>query len=135
VTHGAAPVAEGTRDDGARAWPVPVTFRPQALLLTVLGRHVLDHGSLMVGAGTFIAVLGLLGVSEQAARSTLTRMVRRGLLDRQQHGRRAYFTLSDRTTALLVEGGERIFAPAPVRQRWDGEPPDWPALEAARRFH
>jgi phenylacetic acid degradation operon negative regulatory protein len=106
------------REHGVRVRPV--SFRPQALLLTVLGRHVLDRRGLAVGAGTFIAVLETLGVSEQAARSTLTRMVRRGLLARQQHGRRAYFTLTDRSGALLAEGGERIFAPAPVRERWDG---------------
>ena len=99
----------------------PVSFRPQALLLTVLGRHLLDREGLAVAAGTFIAVLERLGVSEQAARSTLSRMVRRGLLDRQQHGRRAYFTLTRDSRALLLEGRERIFAPAPVRQRWDGE--------------
>jgi phenylacetic acid degradation operon negative regulatory protein len=118
VIPGSAPAGTALPEVGARERPV--TFRPQALLLTVLGRHVLDRHGLAVGAGTFIAVLGLLGVSEQAARSTLTRMVCRGLLARQQHGRRAYFTLTERSTALLVEGGERIFAPAPVRQRWDG---------------
>ncbi len=111
--------AVGT-ESAARARPV--TFRPQALLLTVLGRHVLDRGEdLAVGAATLIAVLQRLGVSEQAARSTLTRMVRRGLLDRQQQGRRAYFTLTADSRTLLQEGRRRIFAPAPVRQRWDGE--------------
>ena len=118
MTPGSAPVAPRLRENGARVRPV--TLRPQALLLTVLGRHVLDRQGLAVGAGTFIAVLELLGVSEQAARSTLTRMVRRGLLARQQHGRRAYFTLTGRSAALLREGGERIFTPAPVRQGWDG---------------
>jgi phenylacetic acid degradation operon negative regulatory protein len=113
----AAPAAAPSGAGGAR----PVGFRPQALLLTVLGRHVLDHEGLAVAAGTYIAVLERLGVSEQAARSTLTRMVHRGLLDRQQHGRRAYFTLTHDSRGLLLEGRERIFAPVPVRQRWDGE--------------
>jgi phenylacetic acid degradation operon negative regulatory protein len=113
----AAAVAGPSSVAGAR----PVSFRPQALLLTVLGRHLLEREGLAVGAGTFIAVLERLGVSEQAARSTLTRMVRRGLLNRQQHGRRAYFSLTRGSRALLLEGRERIFAPAPVRQRWDGE--------------
>jgi phenylacetic acid degradation operon negative regulatory protein len=120
VTPGSATAAAAAGPSsvaGAR----PVSFRPQALLLTVLGRHLLEREGLAVGAGTFIAVLERLGVSEQAARSTLTRMVRRGLLDRQQHGRRAYFSLTRGSRALLLEGRERIFAPAPVRQRWDGE--------------
>ena len=123
MTTSAPPAATAIHEDGAQVRPV--SFRPQALLMTVLGRHVLDRQGLAVGAGTLIAVLELLGVSEQAARSTLTRMVRRGQLARQQHGRRAYFTITNRTKALLVEGGERIFAPAPVRQRWDG---DWTLL-------
>ena len=120
MTPGSA-TAAAAAGPGSAARARPVSFRPQALLLTVLGRHLLDREGLAVGAGTFIAVLERLGVSEQAARSTLTRMVRRGLLDRQQHGRRAYFTLTRDSRALLLEGRERIFAPAPVRQRWDGE--------------
>ena len=112
----AAAAAGPSSAAGAR----PVTFRPQALLVTVLGRHLQERQGLAVGAGTFIAVLEQLGVSEQAARSTLTRMVRRGLLNRQQHGRRAYFTLTRESRALLLEGRGRIFAKAPVRQRWDG---------------
>lgn len=120
MTPGSATAAAAAGPSSA-AGARPVTFRPQALLLTVLGRHLLDREGLAVGAGTFIGVLQRLGVSEQAARSTLTRMVRRGLLDRQQQGRRAYFTLTGGSRALLLEGRERIFAPAPVRQRWDGK--------------
>jgi DNA-binding MarR family transcriptional regulator len=119
VTAGSATAAAAAGPSSA-AGARPVSFRPQALLLTVLGRHLLDREGVAVGAGTFIAVLERLGVSEQAARSTLTRMVRRGLLDRRQHGRRAYFTLTGGSRALLLEGRERIFAPAPVRQHWDG---------------
>jgi hypothetical protein len=48
VTAGSAPVATAEREDGAQ--PSPVAFRPQALLLTVLGRHVLDRKGLAVAA-------------------------------------------------------------------------------------
>jgi phenylacetic acid degradation operon negative regulatory protein len=82
--------------------------RPQALVLTLLGRHVLER-DVAVSTGTFLDVLDRLGVSTDAGRSTLTRMVRRGFLDRCRSGRRTYFSLTDRTRRLLTEGRTRIF--------------------------
>lgn len=94
--------------------------RPQTLLLTLLGRHVL-HRDVAVFSGTFIAVLDRLDVSEDAARSTLTRMVRRGYLERHRRGRRTYFGLTSRTRRLLTEGEERIFHHTPPREPTTGE--------------
>lgn len=93
-------------------------MRPQALVLTLLGRHVLDR-DVAVSTGTFLDVLDRLDVSTDAARSTLTRMVRRGFLERHRVGRRTYFALTDRTRRLLTEGKARIFSegvvtPAPA---------------------
>lgn len=92
--------------------------RPQALILTLLGRHVLER-DVAVSTGTFLNVLDRLDVSTDAGRSTLTRMVRRGFLERQRMGRRTYFSLTSRTRRLLTEGRTRIFvdsiaAPEPV---------------------
>lgn len=105
----------------ADAKPVP---RPQALLLTMLGRHVL-HRDEAVAAGTFIAVLERLGVSEEAARSTLTRMVRRGHLQRRSISRRTYLSLTPATRAVLTEGQARIFGD---EQRRGGPRGTWTLL-------
>lgn len=92
-------------------------LRPQTLLFTLLGRHVLDRDG-AVASSTFIEVLERLGISVQAARSTLTRMVRRGHLVRHRVGRRAYFSISDSLRQILQEGRSRIFEP-PVREQPD----------------
>jgi phenylacetic acid degradation operon negative regulatory protein len=88
-------------------------LRPQALLFTLLGRHIapLDRP---VASSTFLDVLSRLGVSVQAGRSTLKRMVWRGHLERHRVGRRAYFSISDKLRKVLQEGRRRIFEP-PVR--------------------
>lgn len=67
-----------------------------------------------VASGTFIDALERLGISVQATRSTLTRMVSRGRLVRHRIGRKAYFSISDRLAEVLREGGARMFE-APVR--------------------
>ncbi len=97
-------------------------LRPQTLLFTFLGHHVLAAGCLdPVATSTLIEVLDRLGVSAQAARSTLTRMVSRGYLERHRAGRRAYFGMSPKLVKVLGEGEHRLFS-APVRDlpddRW-----------------
>lgn len=88
-------------------------LRPQSLVFSLLGRHVLERG-VAVASSTFIDVLGRLGISVQATRSTLTRMVNRGHLIRHREGRKAYFSISDRLRAVLRNGEARIFE-EPVR--------------------
>lgn len=90
-------------------------LRPQTLLFTFLGHHFLDQADrVAVASSTLIDVLVRLGVSVQAARSTLTRMVARDHLVRHRQGRRAYFQISERLQSILSEGGDRLFQP-PVR--------------------
>ncbi|WP_256376513.1 PaaX family transcriptional regulator C-terminal domain-containing protein [Amycolatopsis orientalis] len=93
--------------------------RPQSLMLTFLGMHVLGHDT-AVYSGSVIDVFARVGVSEEAVRSTLTRMVGRGLLIRQRHGRRVYFGLTPRATEVLEDGGRRIWDTGAVNRDWDG---------------
>src|SRR4051794_12168192 len=85
----------------------------------LLGDHVLDRGVCLF-SGSAIEVLGRVGVSEHAVRSTLTRMVNRGLLRRQRDGRRMYFGLTPRSADLLRDGRARIWEAGAVDDRWDG---------------
>lgn len=93
-------------------------IRPQTLMLTFLGNAVLDR-NIAVFSGSYLAVMERLGVSEQATRSTLTRMVRRGLLARHRRGRKMYFGLTPRAVAVLAEGKHRLWHTGAVNQ--DGE--------------
>lgn len=93
--------------------------RPQSLMLTFLGDWVLGR-DVCVYSGSVIDLFGRAGVGEHATRSTLTRMVGRGLLRRQREGRRMYFGLTDRSEAVLRDGEGRIWQTGAVNRTWDG---------------
>ncbi|MGY6021572.1 PaaX family transcriptional regulator [Streptomyces spinosirectus] len=95
------------------------SLRPQSLLLTFLGDQVLGR-DVCVYSGSVIDVFERAGVGEQATRSTLTRMVNRGLLRRQREGRRMYFGLTGHSSAVLRDGERRIWHTGAVNRDWDG---------------
>jgi DNA-binding transcriptional regulator PaaX len=99
--------------DGTPAMP-----RPESLLLTLFGAHLLGR-DLAVGVGGVIDVLGRLGVGEHATRATLKRMMQRGLLRTVRRGRRAYTSLTPYAEAVLQEGAARLDAEV-VNRSWDG---------------
>jgi len=92
--------------------------RPETLLLTLFGDHVLDRGT-VVSTGGVIAVLGRLGVGEHATRATLSRMSRRGLLRTVRRGRQAFLGLAEHGTTVLRDGQRRLDGDV-VERRWDG---------------
>ncbi|WP_308048387.1 PaaX family transcriptional regulator C-terminal domain-containing protein [Streptomyces sp. TRM72054] len=95
------------------------SLRPQSLMLTFLGDQVLGR-DVCVYSGSVIDVFARAGVGEQATRSTLTRMVQRGLLRRQREGRRMYFGLTEHSAAVLRDGERRIWQTGAVNRQWDG---------------
>ncbi|HEX6683888.1 MAG TPA: PaaX family transcriptional regulator C-terminal domain-containing protein [Candidatus Limnocylindrales bacterium] len=94
------------------------SLRTQTLMLMLLGDHVFGR-NVCIFSGSVIDVMARLGVSEQATRSTLTRMVNRQLLRRQRHGRRMYFGLTQRSTRILEDGQHRIWKTGVVNDDWD----------------
>ncbi|GAA1296173.1 PaaX family transcriptional regulator C-terminal domain-containing protein [Saccharothrix xinjiangensis] len=106
------PVIDPPRD-------APQHPRPQSLMLAFLGLYVLDRGT-AVYSGSVIEVFDRVGVSEEAVRSTLTRMAGRGLLTRRRRGRRVYFGLTDHATEVLRDGRRRIWETGAVNRAWDG---------------
>lgn len=106
--------------DAAPDSPVGPQLRPQSLLLAFFGNHVLEEGPLSVYSGSIIDVLARVGVGEQAVRSTLTRMVGRGLLQRRRQGRRMYFGLTPHAAQILHDGRKRIWHTSAVNDDWDG---------------
>ncbi|WP_405925215.1 PaaX family transcriptional regulator C-terminal domain-containing protein [Streptomyces sp. NBC_00035] len=100
--------------------PDGTQLRPQSLVLAFFGNHVLDEGDLCVYSGSIIDVLARAGTGEQAVRSTLTRMVNRGLLLRQREGRKMFFGLTSQATRILRDGSRRIWRDGAVNEDWDG---------------
>lgn len=91
--------------------------RTQFLVFTLFGDYILPRGG-AIWMSDLLNLLELLGVTERAARSALSRMTRKGWLIARRQGRRSQYSLTARGWALLEEGGRRIFEP-PFTD-WDG---------------
>lgn len=88
--------------------------RPQALVFSFFGGVVRRRDDApAIPSAVFLRLLGTLGVAEAAARATLARMTRKGLLDRTQVGRAAYYRLSPEAESIVGKAGLRVEAPAP----------------------
>jgi phenylacetic acid degradation operon negative regulatory protein len=84
-------------------------FQPQDLVVSLLGTYVRPFGD-MVWSGGLVSVLGEFGFSQGAARVALTRLVRRGLIERVRSGRLVHYRITPRCERLLLEGDGRIFS-------------------------
>lgn len=93
-------------------------MRPETLLLTLFGDHVLGRGA-AVSTGGVLAVLGRLGIGEHTTRATLARMSRRGLLRTVRRGRQAFLALTEHGTTVLRDGQRRLDGDI-VERHWDG---------------
>jgi phenylacetic acid degradation operon negative regulatory protein len=102
-------------DDSALTY----SARPQSLMLSFLGIYLVDRG-IAVSSGSVIELFGRVGISEEAVRSTLTRMVKRGMLTRRKDGRQVYLGLTPHATEVLQDGAQRIWRTGAVNRDWDG---------------
>jgi phenylacetic acid degradation operon negative regulatory protein len=92
--------------------------RTQFLVFTLFGEYnQLRKGG--IWTSSLLYILGLLGVSERAVRSTLSRMSRKKWLTTSKHGRRSQYSLTARGRMLLKQGEQRIFEP--LFSDWDGQ--------------
>jgi phenylacetic acid degradation operon negative regulatory protein len=88
-------------------------------MLSFFGIHLLGRPR-AVSSGSVIDVFGRAGITEEAVRSTLTRMVNRGLLERHRRGRKMYFGLTARAAEVLRDGHDRVWRTGAVNRDWDG---------------
>jgi phenylacetic acid degradation operon negative regulatory protein len=92
--------------------------RPRDLVFTLFGDYLL-HRPAPVWVGSILTLLEPLGVSNSAARTTLSRMSRKGWFSTHKEGRRSFYSLTPKGRRLLEEGEERIHHPQWDRP-WDG---------------
>ncbi|TAK34865.1 MAG: phenylacetic acid degradation operon negative regulatory protein PaaX [Chloroflexota bacterium] len=92
--------------------------RTQNLLFTLYGDY-LQHRGGEAWVGSLIEIMSCFGASDQAVRSTLSRMSSRGWFRTRQHGRNSYYSLTPKGAVLLREGVQRIFHPR--KDPWDGK--------------
>ncbi len=91
--------------------------RTQFLIFTLFGDFIRARGG-SIWTSSLLSLLKKLGVSERAARNTLSRMSGKGWLIARKEGRRSQYSLTPRGWALLLQGEKRIFEPPPTE--WDG---------------
>ena len=91
--------------------------RTQFLIFTLFGEYILPRGG-SAWTAALLQLLGLLQVSERAARSTLSRMTQKGWLASARVGRNSRYSLTPRGMRVVKEGEVRIFEPR--RTTWDG---------------
>src|SRR5258706_14832706 len=84
--------------------------RTQFLIFTLFGDYILPRGG-AIWASSLLALLDLLGVSERAARSALSRMASRGWLIARKQGRRSQYSLTAQGRLLLARSQRRMFEP------------------------
>ena len=93
-------------------------LQTQFVILVLFGDIILPRSG-QVWTTSLLSMLRVLGVSERALRSTLSRMSRRGWVKPARAGRHSYYSLTSKGRRILSEGGQRIFEPR--RLDWDGQ--------------
>ncbi|MCX4792326.1 PaaX family transcriptional regulator [Streptomyces sp. NBC_01221] len=86
----------------------PSSAPPRTLIVTVYGLYSRRHGG-WLSVASLIGLLASLGVDEQAVRSAIHRLKRRGILVARRQDGAAGYELSEEARDILREGDERIF--------------------------
>ncbi len=94
--------------DGAGGDATARSARLRHLIITVYGLYARRDGG-WLSVATLIRLLADLGIDESAARSAISRLKRRGILQSRRHGGSAGYQLSAEALAILREGDARIF--------------------------
>jgi phenylacetic acid degradation operon negative regulatory protein len=85
-----------------------VSASPRTFIVTMYGLYGRSHGG-WLSTASLVALLGDLGVDEQAVRSSISRLKRRGILEARRQDGLAGYELSQEAREILEEGDERIF--------------------------
>jgi len=93
------------------------SIRTQFLIFTLFGEYIVPRGGGAWTAG-LLNLLRVLGVSERAARSTLSRMSQKSWLRSRRNGRHSRYEITPRGQRIVQAGAVRIFEPR--RVSWDG---------------
>jgi phenylacetic acid degradation operon negative regulatory protein len=91
---------------------------PRALIVTIYGLYARAAGGWLSVAG-LIRLMAAVGSDEAAARSAVSRLKQRGIVEPRRSGGAAGYALSERGAAILAEGDGRIFG-RPRAQAADG---------------
>src|SRR6478672_6052335 len=91
---------------------------PRSLLMTFFGAFLRRLGG-WIAVADLVALMGDLDLDEQAVRSAVSRLKRRGVIDAERRGGAAGYRLTPHGLAILEAGDARIFG------RENGGAPVW----------
>jgi phenylacetic acid degradation operon negative regulatory protein len=92
---------------------------PQGLAVTLLSDYTLRNRAWLPSAA-IVSLLAESGVTQASARTTISRLARRGVLEGTKHGRHSSYRLTEPAAAFLAVGGRWVVAPAGDGRPWDG---------------
>ncbi len=90
------------------------------MIVTLYGDYIRHVGG-SIWIGSLIRLLSYFGISQQAVRSTVSRMTRRDLLRIERVGTRSNYSLTEKSARMMEEGAARIFHFHAPRDPWDRE--------------
>ncbi|MFD7659188.1 PaaX family transcriptional regulator C-terminal domain-containing protein [Actinosynnema sp. NPDC059797] len=91
---------------------------PQGLTVTLLADYTLSTRARLPSAA-LVALLAEAGVSHAGARTAISRLARRGVLEGSKQGRNSSYRLTPEAAAVLVAGGRSIVSRAAGAGTWD----------------
>ncbi|MDG4765933.1 PaaX family transcriptional regulator C-terminal domain-containing protein [Solwaraspora sp. WMMD406] len=91
---------------------------PQGLAVTLLADYTLRSRA-SVPSAAIVALLAEADVSPTGARTAISRLARRGILDGSRHGRNSSYRLSQQAAHSLSVGGSWIVASTATTPSWD----------------
>lgn len=93
-------------------------MKPRSLLFTIYGEYVRHYGD-DIWVGSLTKLMGQFGMTEQAVRAAISRMLRQGWLEARRLGNRSYYSLTQKGRRHLDEAAERIYREE--MGRWNGK--------------
>ena len=91
----------------------------QFFLFNLFADYLLPYKDGWAWTSELLYLLGLLGVSDRAARTTLSRMKQQGWFETARDGRRSRYVITETGRSIIAEGDKRIFE-TPI-ENWTGE--------------
>ena len=89
-----------------------------SLILTLFGDSVCPHGG-EIWLGSLIRLVEPFGINQRLVRTSVFRLVEKGILQSRQSGRRSYYSLTETGFRQFSTAAQRIYHHH--EQRWDGE--------------
>lgn len=90
----------------------------QSMLFTIYGEYVRHYGG-EIWVGSLTRIMGQFGLTDQAVRAAISRMLRHGWLQSRKIGNRSYYSMTERGQKRLDEAAARIYQQN-NRDQWDG---------------